>query len=168
MIRIELENGKFMDAELYPNVAPKTVENFLKLVDEKFFDGIVFHRIIKDFMVQCGGYKLNENKKLIYAPEVKSIKGEFTSNGFKNDLKHEVGVLSMARTMVKDSASSQFFICTATCPHLDEEYAGFGKLVGEESFKTLEEINNSKTVNVGQGLSDFPYPFVMIKSIRVI
>ena len=109
-------------AELYPDKAPKTVENFLKLVDEGFFSGLIFHRVISGFMIQGGGYNEDFQQK-----HTASIKGEFASNGFaQNDIKHTRGVLSMARTMVKDSASSQFFIMHQNAPHLDGEYAAFG------------------------------------------
>lgn len=122
-IRITLENGKTMTAELYADIAPKTVANFLRLVDEGFYDGLIFHRVIPGFMIQGGcpdgtgmggpGY---------------TIEGEFTSNGFKNDMHHERGVLSMARAMDPNSAGSQFFIMVAAAPHLDGQYASFGKI----------------------------------------
>lgn len=166
-VRLTLDNEKFLDIELYQDVAPISVANFLKLVDQKFFDGVIFHRIIRDFMVQAGGYKIDGNN-LIEAGEVETIKGEFLSNGVKNDLKHTLGVLSMARTSVKDSASSQFFICTADAPHLDGQYAAFGKVVGEESYKVLEELNQARTEFVSNMFADFPYPFITIKSIRRI
>ena len=166
-VRLVLENEHYMDIELYPNIAPISVANFLDLVDKKFYDGIVFHRIIKDFMAQVGGYYFDESKREIsLAKRTKEIKGEFKSNGFDNKLLHKKGVLSMARTYVKDSASSQIFICTADAPHLDGEYAAFGKVVGEESFKVLEELNNAHTVNAGGGLTDFPYPIIRIKTIE--
>lgn len=166
-VRITLEDGKKMDVLLYQEVAPISVENFLKLVDAKYYDGIVFHRIINDFMAQAGGY-LVEGNSLKEAKKTPSIKGEFKSNGVNNQLNHDLGVISMARTNIKDSASSQFFICTAKAPYLNGEYAAFGKVVGEESFKTLEYLNNVPTANVGGGLTDFPYPVVRIKEIRRI
>ncbi len=168
-VRIILETGEKMDIELYPNLAPITVKNFLNLVDNKYYDGIVFHRIINDFMAQVGGYLFDDEKmELSLSNEVPSIKGEFRSNGIINDLKHTKGVISMARTSIKDYASSQFFICTADAPHLDGEYAAFGKVVGEESFKTLDYLNNARTVFVGNGLTDFPYPVIRIKTIERI
>ena len=97
-----------------------------------------------------------------------TIKGEFKANGVVNNLRHELGVVSMARTMVNDSASSQFFICTKAAPHLDGSYAAFGKVVDSESLKVLEKLNNAKTVNVGGGLTDFPYPIIRIKTIERI
>lgn len=166
MVRLTLETNDYLDMELYETVAPITVANFLKLVKEGFYDGLIFHRIIKDFMVQGGGFKI-ENNGLIRM-ECPSIKGEFKSNGFDNKLKHTKGVISMARTNVKDSASSQFFICTADTPHLDGEYAAFGKIVGEESFKTLDKLNESRTERVNPYMTDFPYPYVIIKKMEVL
>lgn len=166
-VRLTLDNEKFMDIELYPEVAPISVANFLKLVDAKFFDGVIFHRIIRDFMVQTGGYKLDGNN-LIEAGDADTIKGEFESNGVKNDLAHTLGVISMARTSVKDSASSQFFICTADAPHLNGQYAAFGKVVGEESYKVLEELNQARTEFVNNMFADFPYPFITVKKIERI
>jgi len=134
VVRIEMENGDVIRAELYPDVAPNTVANFVKLVEEGFFDGTIFHRVIPGFMIQ-GGEGINGKR-------ADAIKGEFTSNGFQNDLKHERGVLSMARTMVPDSASSQFFIMVADSPHLDGEYAGFGKVI--EGIEAADTIVNVK------------------------
>ena len=114
LIEIEMENGDVMKGELYPEVAPITVENFLKLIDEDFFAGLIFHRVIPGFMIQGGGYTKDFKEK-----HCDSIKGEFKSNGVNNELKHTEGVLSMARTMIKDSASSQFFIMHKPAPHLD-------------------------------------------------
>ncbi len=166
-IRMILDNDKYIDMELYEEIAPISVKNMLELIDKKYFDGIIFHRIIKNFMVQTGGYKIDGNE-LYEADPVNSIKGEFASNGVENNLKHTLGVVSMARTNVKDSASSQFFICTADAPHLDGEYAAFGKVVGEESFKVLEELNSARTEFVNNFFQDFPYPFITIKTITRI
>lgn len=124
IVTIEMENGDIMKAELYPEVAPKTVENFEKLVKEGFYDGTIFHRVIPGFMIQGGdptGTGMGGPGHTIF--------GEFNANGFKNDLKHEAGVLSMARAMDPDSAGSQFFIMVEHAPHLDGQYAGFGKLI---------------------------------------
>ena len=122
-VTIEMENGGVMKGELYPEIAPKTVENFIKLAQEGFYDGLIFHRVIPGFMIQGGcpdGTGLG-------GPGY-SIKGEFTANGFRNDLRHERGVMSMARAMDPDSAGSQFFIMVADSPHLDGQYAAFGKI----------------------------------------
>ena len=166
-ICIELLNGKKMNVELYEDIAPITVKNFLKLVDQKYFDGVIFHRIIKDFMVQAGGYKIDGNN-LIEAGDAETIKGEFEANGIKNDIKHVKGVISMARTNIKDSASTQFFICTADAPHLDGQYAAFGKVADDKSLEVLEKLNNARTEFVSNAFADFPYPFITIESIRVI
>lgn len=154
-ICIELENGKKMNVELYENVAPLTCKNFLKLVDEKFFDGLVFHRIIKDFMCQGGRYFIKDGK---YIDEKKSptIIGEFASNGHNNDLKHELGVISMARTSDPNSASSQFFLCVNNCHHLDGQYAAFGKIIDNESLEVLKELNSYPTGMIDYSLSDWP------------
>lgn len=154
-ICIELENGKKMFAELYENIAPITVENFLKLIDEKFFDGIVFHRVIKDFMCQAGAYFIQEGK-YVNMKNAPSITGEFESNGFKNDLKHELGVLSMARTNEPNSASSQFFLCVNNCQHLDKNYAGFGKIIDKDSLDVLIELNSYPTAMINYSLTDWP------------
>ena len=118
-----MEDGSVMKAELYPEIAPNTVNNFISLVKKGFYDGLIFHRVIEGFMLQGG----DPNGTGMGGPGY-SIKGEFAHNGFKNDLKHTPGVLSMARAMNPDSAGSQFFIMHKTSPHLDGEYAAFGKL----------------------------------------
>ena len=136
--RIIMENGKEMSGELYPEVAPETVSNFVSLVNEHFYDGLIFHRVIKGFMIQGGdptGTGMGGSEK--------TIRGEFASNGFKNDLKHTKGVLSMARTMDPDSASSQFFIMHAAAPHLDGNYAAFGKVT--EGLDVIDEIASVRT-----------------------
>ncbi len=138
MVIIEMENGGKIELELYPEAAPKTVENFLKLVGEGFYDGLTFHRVIPGFMIQGGdplgnGMGGSENK----------IRGEFRSNGHNNPIKHERGVISMARAYDKNSASSQFFIMHANAPHLDGEYAAFGKVVS--GIEVVDEIASIPT-----------------------
>lgn len=155
-IKIEMENGDVMEGELYPEVAPITVENFVNLIKDEFFDGLIFHRVIKGFMIQGGGYDRNMIHK-----EAQSIKGEFASNGVENNLKHEPGVLSMARTMVKDSASSQFFIMHHAAPHLDGEYAAFGKIT--KGLDVVDQIACCQT-----GFQDVPLQQQVIKSIRLV
>lgn len=133
MVVIEMENGQKMKIELYPDKAPITVANFEKLVKEGFYDGLTFHRVIPGFMIQGGdpeGTGMGGSKD--------KIKGEFASNGVKNDLKHTRGVISMARSMMKDSASSQFFIMHKDAPHLDGGYAAFGKVV--DGMDAVDEI----------------------------
>ncbi|MGI6765864.1 MAG: peptidylprolyl isomerase [Lentihominibacter sp.] len=122
-VKIEMENGDIMRGELYPEIAPKTVENFIKLVESGFYDGLTFHRIIPGFMIQ-GGCPKGEGT----GGPGWQIEGEFNLNGFRNDLKHTKGVLSMARSMAPNSAGSQFFIMVADAPHLDGQYAAFGKI----------------------------------------
>lgn len=123
-VRIEMENGDVMRGELYPEIAPKTVANFEKLVNDGFYDGLIFHRVIPGFMIQ-GGCPKGEGT----GGPGWQIEGEFALNGFKNDLKHTRGVMSMARSMMPNSAGSQFFIMVADSPHLDGQYAAFGKII---------------------------------------
>ena len=136
VVTITMEDGGVMKAELYPEIAPNTVNNFISLINKKFYDGVIFHRVIKGFMLQGGDPKGNGTGGPGY-----SIKGEFSHNGFKNDLKHTPGVLSMARTMFPDSAGSQFFIMHKDYPSLDGEYAAFGKVTeGMDVVNTIAEI----------------------------
>ena len=164
---IELLNGKKMIVELYEDIAPITVKNFLKLVDENFYENIVFHRVIKEFMCQAGGYLIKDGH-YIDEKRANSIVGEFEANGYKNDLKHELGVISMARTSDPNSGSSQFFLCVNNCHHLNKQYAGFGKITDEESLKVLVELNNYQTGRIGNIFTDWPnteYENYTIKSI---
>jgi len=138
VVTIEMEDGSVMKAELYPEIAPNTVNNFISLIKKGFYDGVIFHRVINGFMLQGGDPDGNGTGGPDY-----SIKGEFSSNGFKNDLKHEPGVLSMARTMMPNSAGSQFFIMHKTSPHLDGEYAAFGKVT--EGMDVVEKIATVET-----------------------
>ena len=133
MIIIEMENGKKMKIELYPEIAPISCENFEKLVKDGFYDGLTFHRVISGFMIQ-GGCPTGTGT----GGPGWNIKGEFSSNGVKNDLKHTKGVLSMARSMMPNSAGSQFFIMHENSPHLDGQYAAFGKVV--EGIEVIDEI----------------------------
>ena len=160
-IRIKVEGFGEMCAELYPDVAPVTVENFMGLVRAKFFDGLIFHRVIPGFMIQGGGYDADLNHK-----DAKSIKGEFRANGFKNDLKHERGVLSMARTSAPNSASSQFFIMHARAPHLDGQYAGFGRVY--EGLDVIDKIANVPTTVKMWMYQDCPRKDVVITTIEEI
>ena len=159
-IRMELNNGKHMDIEIFEDKAPISAENFLKYVDDGFFDGTIFHRVIPNFMIQGGGFiddgdGLRE-KKATYP----AIQGEFASNGIKNDVKHQPGVLSMARTMFKNSATSQFFICVDDCAYLDGEYAAFGKVTS--GMEVVDAIAATKT-----GRNDRPVEDQKIASITV-
>ena len=137
-IKITMKNGSSMIAELYPEIAPQTVENFLKLINEGFYNGLTFHRVIPGFMIQGGcpdGTGMGGPGH--------TVKGEFSSNGFANGLKHSKGVLSMARSMMPDSAGSQFFIMAADSPHLDGEYAAFGQVI--EGMDVIDQIVAVKT-----------------------
>ncbi len=147
---IEVAGFGTMKVELYPEFAPNTVHNFIDLAQKEYYDGLIFHRIIKDFMIQGGGSQ---------TPSC-AIKGEFTKNGVNNPLKHERGVISMARTSVMDSATSQFFIVHKTSSHLDGSYAGFGKVI--EGYDVLDRIAIVQT-----SVGDRPVQNVVITSIRV-
>ena len=138
IVTIEMENGDIMKAELYPEIAPNTVNNFISLIQKGYYDGVIFHRVIPGFMIQGG----DPDGTGMGGPGY-SIKGEFSQNGFKNDLKHTPGVLSMARTMIPDSAGSQFFIMHETSPHLDGAYAAFGKLI--EGLEVVDKSARVKT-----------------------
>ena len=147
IVTIEMENGGKMVAELYPEVAPNTVNNFVSLVKSSFYDGLIFHRVIPGFMIQGGCPQGTGMGGPGY-----TIKGEFTGNGFKNDLKHERGVLSMARAMSPNSAGSQFFIMVEEAPHLDGQYASFGKVV--EGMDVADAIVNAKRNYMDKPLED--------------
>lgn len=155
IVTFEMENGKVMKAELYPEVAPNTVKNFISLVKKGFYNGLIFHRVIPGFMIQGGC----PEKSGMGGPGY-SIKGEFSSNGFKNELKHTAGVLSMARSQHPDSAGSQFFVMVANSPHLDGQYAAFGKLI--EGQNVADEIVSTKT-----DFRDRPYEEQVMKSVTV-
>lgn len=155
-IRIIMEDGKQLEAELYPEIAPITVENFVNLINQHFYDGLIFHRVIKGFMIQGGdptgtGMGGSDNK----------IKGEFSANGVINELKHERGVLSMARSMDPNSASSQFFIMHQDAPHLDGQYAAFGEVIS--GMDVVDEIANTQT-----DYRDKPLTDQRIKTIEII
>ena len=154
-VTIEMENGKVMSGELYEDIAPLSVANFEKLANDGFYDGLTFHRVIPGFMIQ-GGCPLGNGT----GGPGHTIKGEFAANGVKNELKHTKGVLSMARSMMPDSAGSQFFIMVADAPHLDGSYAAFGKIT--QGLEAADEI-----VNVRRDAMDKPIEPVVIKTITV-
>ena len=133
IVTFEMEDGGILKAELYPQVAPNTVNNFVSLVSKGFYDGLIFHRVISGFMIQGGDPKGTGMGGPGYC-----IKGEFTENRFQNDLKHDRGVLSMARTMAPNSAGSQFFIMHQNSPHLDRKYAAFGQII--EGIEVVDRI----------------------------
>ncbi len=138
VVTIEMENGDIMKAELYPEIAPNTVNNFISLIQKGYYDGIIFHRVIKGFMIQGGDPDGNGTGGPGY-----EIDGEFSMNGFTNNLKHTPGVLSMARTMDPNSAGSQFFIMHKNSPHLDGQYAAFGKIT--EGMDVVNKIAETQT-----------------------
>lgn len=155
-IEIKMQDGGIMRGELYPDIAPITVENFKKLIEEKFFDGLIFHRVIEGFVIQGGGYRADGSHK-----DAESIKGEFDANGVANPLKHDRGVLSMARTSFPNSASSQFFIMHEKAPHLDGQYAAFGKIT--EGLDVVDKIAKVRT-----DFSDAPLEPQVIEYIKMI
>lgn len=154
VVTFTMENGDIMKAELYPETAPISVNNFISLINKNFYDGLIFHRVIRGFMIQGGDPEGTGMGGPGY-----SIKGEFSSNGVKNDLKHTEGVLSMARSMMPDSAGSQFFIMHKTSPHLDGQYAAFGKII--EGMDVVNKIAETPTYN------DRPYENQVMKSVTV-
>lgn len=165
IVTIEMENGAIIRAELYPEVAPNTVNNFISLIKKSYYDGIIFHRVISGFMLQGGCPEGTGTGGPGY-----SIRGEFSGNGFKNDLNHEPGVLSMARTMAPDSAGSQFFIMHKSATHLNGQYAAFGKIIeGMDAVNAIAgcdtdrgdrplETQRMKTVTVDTFGVDYPDP----------
>ncbi len=155
VVTFEMENGKTITAELYPEVAPISVNNFISLIKKGFYDGLTFHRVIYGFMIQ-GGCPLGTGTG---GPGY-TIKGEFAMNGVKNDLKHTEGILSMARSMMPDSAGSQFFIMHKAAPHLDGQYAAFGKVT--DGMETVNEI-----AEVDTDFSDKPLDPQVIKKVTV-
>ena len=155
IVRITMDSGKTIRLELYPEIAPVTVENFLDLVKKGFYNGLTFHRIIPGFMIQGGDPSGNGTGGPGY-----SIKGEFKSNGVNNTMKHERGVISMARAFDPNSAGSQFFIMHEDAPHLDGEYAAFGKVI--EGLDTVDEIASVET-----GFQDAPVNKVIMKKVEI-
>ena len=155
IITIEMENGDLIRAELYPEIAPNTVNNFISLVKQGYYNGLIFHRVINGFMIQGGCPEGSGMGGPGY-----SIKGEFSENGFENNLKHTEGVLSMARSMMPDSAGSQLFIMHRTSPHLDGQYAAFGKVI-----EGMDVVNKIAAANTDY--SDRPLENQVMKSVTV-
>ena len=155
VVTFEMENGSVFKAELYPEIAPNTVNNFISLVNKNFYDGIIFHRVIRGFMIQGG----DPTGTGMGGPGY-GIDGEFAQNGFKNDLRHTEGVLSMARSMMPNSAGSQFFVMHKTSPHLDGAYAAFGKVI--EGLEVVDKIANTMT-----DFRDRPIVGQVMKSVTV-
>ena len=159
IVKITIKELGTITAELYPKAAPITVKNFISLAKSGFYEGLIFHRVIAGFMIQGGGFDTSFQQK-----EAKSIKGEFLINGVPNPIRHERGVLSMARTQVKDSASSQFFIMHADSAFLDGQYAAFGKVT--DGMEIVDKIAASKTTRYGW-YDDVPVEAVIIESVTV-
>ncbi|MDE7257696.1 MAG: peptidylprolyl isomerase [Lachnospiraceae bacterium] len=155
IVTFTMENGDVIKAELYPDIAPISVNNFISLIKKNFYDGLIFHRVIKGFMMQGG----DPEGTGMGGPDY-SIRGEFAQNGFPNDLKHTAGVLSMARSMHPDSAGSQFFIMHKTSPHLDGAYAAFGKVI-----EGMENVN--KIAETATDYNDRPLEEQRIKTVTV-
>ena len=153
IVTFEMENGDIMKAELYPEIAPNTVRNFVSLVNKGYYDGLIFHRVIRGFMIQADANGTDGGPGY-------NIKGEFSQNGFKNDLAHDPGVLSMARAMHPDSAGSQFFIMHEKSPHLDGAYAAFGKIT--EGMDIVNKIAETAT-----DYSDRPLEAQVMKKVTV-
>lgn len=155
IVTFEMENGDVFKAELYPEIAPNTVRNFISLVNHNFYDGVIFHRVIKGFMIQGG-----DPEGIGIGGPGYAIKGEFSANGFENNLKHGRGVLSMARSMMPDSAGSQFFVMHKDSPHLDGQYAAFGRVI--EGMDAVDKIAETKT-----NFQDKPKQDQVMKSVTV-
>ena len=160
IVTIEMESGDIMKAELYPEIAPNAVNNFISLIKKGYYDGIIFHRVIRGFMIQGG----DPEGTGVGGPGY-SIKGEFSGNGFQNDLKHTKGVLSMARTMMPDTAGSQFFIMHETSPHLDGQYAGFGKVI--EGIEVVDKIASVATDYMDKPLEEQKMQKVTVETFGV-
>lgn len=167
-VKIVLTNDKTINLVLSEKDAPISVARFLELVEKHYFDGTIFHRVIDGFMIQTGGYKIVDGA-LTELEELAPIKGEFLSNGYGgNKISHKTGVISMARTSVKDSATSQFFICSADCPFLDGEYAAFGYAADDESIETVKEVAKVKTYSPHPAFADFPTEVIGIKTVELV
>ena len=160
VVTFTMENGDVMKAELYPDIAPISVNNFISLIQKNFYDGLIFHRVIRGFMIQGGDPQGTGMGGPGY-----SIKGEFAANGFQNDLKHTEGVLSMARSMMPDSAGSQFFIMHKNAPHLDGSYAAFGKII--EGMDVVNKIAETPTDYSDRPLEDQKIAAVTIETFGV-
>ena len=160
IVTITMASGDVIKAELYPEIAPNTVNNFISLINHNFYDGVIFHRVIRGFMLQGGDPEGTGMGGPGY-----HIKGEFSNNGFENNLKHTPGVLSMARTMIPDSAGSQFFIMHQTSPHLDGEYAAFGKVI--EGMDIVNKIAEMPTDYRDRPLEDQKMKSVTVETFGV-
>ena len=174
-VEITLDTEETIRLELYPTVAPRSVENFITYVKEGFYEGVAFHRIIQGMMIQTGGFEVKEDAYVHKDPTHAAIKGEFYANGVNNTLAHTRGVISMARTSIKDSATSQFFICSAVYPSLDGQYAAFGRVIDLESMAVVDRLEKLETHDEiiyygeqGVNSSDVPVTRVTIKKATLV
>lgn len=169
-ILITMEDLREIRIELYPDIAPISVANFLSLVEESYYDNVIFHRVIKDFVIQAGWLYVDDQHHLQSKEDRENITGEFSKNGIENNLSHKAGVISMARAQDYNSASTQFFIVSADSTFLDGNYAAFGKVVDQESLEVVLALSYTSTYteNDGWRLKDFPKEDLIIKSITLI
>ncbi len=167
LVKINLTNDKEIKLALSESDAPLSVNQFINLVKSNYYDGTIFHRVIDGFMIQTGGYKIVDNS-IAELGDVAPIKGEFKSNGYDNPVKHTLGTISMARTNVKDSATSQFFICSSDCSFLDGEYAAFGRTVDEIDNEVVKEVARVETCAPHPAFADFPVKPIGIKTIDIV
>ena len=165
-VQIVFKNGDKINLKLNYDAAPITVTNFVELASSSFYKNTILHRVISDFMIQGGGYYL-DNNDMPTLKKADTIKGEFSENGVNNNIKHELGVISMARSNDYNSASSQFFICSATCNWLNGSYAAFGKTYDEKSNEVILKISNTKTYYYSSLFTDYPVNPIIIKNIKL-
>lgn len=166
-VQIVLSDNRKINLELYYDKAPITVKNFVKLAQEGFYEDTIFHRVIEDFMIQGGGYTM-KNGKVTQKKGASKIKGEFSNNGYKkNNIKHVAGVISMARSNDYNSASGQFFICSATSTHLDGNYAAFGRTTDSKSKQIVINISKVKTYKYSSSFTDMPEQVIKIKKVNL-
>ncbi len=176
LVELVFASGDTIRVELYPQAAPLAADNFLTYAKEGFFDNTIFHRVIKDFMIQGGGFTLQGDMPVAKEATHPPIRGEFAANGVTNEVSHLKGVISCARTNAPDSATSQFFICSADCLGLDGQYAAFGRVVDEESMQVVERLHrvdtHSSIVDYGNGMliraDDMPVEAIVLKTVRIL
>lgn len=165
-VQIILTDNRVINIELYPDVCYNTCQNFINLVKSNYYDGVIFHRVIPYFMIQTGGFYL-DGRTIVEKDRVPSITGEFSNNGFANNISHKKGVLSMARATDYNSASNQFFICSTDYPSLDGDYAAFGMCSDEASIDVVVDISFVETCYVSNLFANFPVNPITIKTIKL-
>lgn len=176
LVELVFASGDTIRVELYPQAAPLSVNNFLTYAKEGFYDNTIFHRVIKDFMIQGGGFAMQGNMPVYKEATHPPIVGEFAANGVPNAVSHRKGVISCARTNAPDSATGQFFICSADCLWLDGQYAAFGRVIDEESMQVVERLHNVAThrciVDYGNGMliqaDDVPVEAIVLTTVRIL